>query len=192
MKNLKVLRLPMLVAMALSAVGATGASATTLEVGGVTQNASVSMTLSLTSGTSMVLSRTDASLMNTCTTSHAAGTTSVFTGSKMTGALSTLTFSNCTRQVTPHKPGQLYIEHDPGTTNGTVFSENGEWTWSSPFGTVNCQTGGGTDIGTLTGAAAGSPILHFNAVLNCGFLLPSATWKGSYTLTSPSGLGVSA
>jgi hypothetical protein len=32
--------------------------------------------------------------------------------------------------------------------------------------------------------------MDINAVLNCGFLLPSATWKGSYTVSSA--LGVSA
>jgi hypothetical protein len=192
MKYLKMLGLAAVAAMALMAFAAGTASATTLEVNGVTQNKAVALSASIEPGTSAVLSRTDGSLANTCTTSNVAGTTSVFTGTKVTGALSTLTFESCTRPVTVHQKGQLYVEHEAGTTHGTVFSENAEVTVGTPFGTVNCKTGAGTDVGTLTGVASGSATMHINAVLNCGFLLPSASWKGAYTVTSPSGLGVSA
>jgi hypothetical protein len=71
-----------------------------------------------------------------------------------------------------------------------VFSENAEVTVGTPFGTVNCKTGEGVSIGDLTGAASGNTTMHINGVLNCGFLLPSATWKGTYTVTTPQGLGV--
>jgi hypothetical protein len=110
----------------------------------------------------------------------------------VTGALSSLTFGSCTRPVTVHKAGQLYVEHVAGTTNGTVFSENTEVTVGTPFGTVNSKTGAGTDIGTLTGVNSGSATLDINGVLNCGFLLPSALWGGTYVVTSPAGFGVSA
>jgi hypothetical protein len=73
-----------------------------------------------------------------------------------------------------------------------VSHSQGEWTISTAFGTVNCKTGTGTDLGTLTGVSSGNATMHINAVLNCGFLLPSATFKGTYTVTSPSGLGVTA
>ncbi len=163
---------------------------TTLEVGGIPKGEPVEITASLDAGTSLVLNRTDGSFGNTCDTSHINGTTSVFTGTKVTGPLSTLTFESCTRPVTVHKAGKLYVEHIASTTNGTVFSEEAEVTVGTPFGTVNCQTSTGTDIGTLTGKKEGNATIDINAVLNCGFLLPSATWKGSYTVTSPSGLGV--
>jgi hypothetical protein len=192
MKDLKMLGLAAVAALAFTAFAASSASATTLEVGGVTQNGAVTISASLEPGTSATLARTDGTLANTCTASTIHGTTSVFTGTKVTGPASSLTLEACTRLVTVHKAGQLYLEHETGTTNGTLFSENAEITVSTSFGTVNCKTGTGTDIGTLTGVASGSATLHFDAVLNCGFLLPSATLKGVYTVTSPQGIGVSA
>lgn len=192
MKPLKKLGLAAVAAMALAASVASAASATTLEVGGVTQNSAVTITMSMQPGTSAVMSRTDGSLAGTCTTSTAHGTTTVFTGSKVTAPLSTLTFESCTRPLTVHKPGNLFVEYETGGTNGTVFSENTRVTMSTPFGTVNCETGEGTDIGTLTGVSSGHATLHINAVTSCGFLLPSATWKGSYVITGPTGLGLSA
>jgi hypothetical protein len=219
MKYLKILGLAAVAALALTAFAASSASATTLEVGGVKQTGAVTIEASLATGTKAVLSRTDGSLANECTESVTHGTTTVFTGSVVTGPLTGhthqertegrmgLTFGNCTRPVTVHDPGTLSIEHKPveivedpdgkkteiaTPTNGTVFSENAEVTVSTPFGTVNCKTGAGTDIGTLTGVKEGHATMHINAVLNCGFLLPSALWRGTYTVTSPTGLGVVA
>ncbi|MDQ2631223.1 MAG: hypothetical protein M3Y75_09695 [Actinomycetota bacterium] len=192
MKFLKMLGLAAVAAMALTAFTAGSASATTLEVGGVTQNKAVTIEASLASGTSAVLSRTDGSLANTCTTSTVKGSTTVFTGTTVTGPISSLTFSNCTRPVTVHKAGTLHVAHIAGTTDGTVTSSGAEVTVGSPFGTLTCVTGTGVDIGRLTGKAAGSATMDINAVLNCGFLVPSAKWAGTYTITSPAGLGVSA
>ena len=84
---------------------------------------------------------------------------------------------------------QLYIEHISGTTNGTVFWENGEWRISTVIGELNCKTGEGTDIGTLTGTATGHATLDVNAILNCPFL-PSVRWVATHTITSPTGLGI--
>jgi hypothetical protein len=205
MKYVKILGVAAVAAMALMAFAAS-ASATTLEVNGVTQNSSVSLSASLESGTSATLARTDGSLANTCTESAVAGKTEEvknekgevevsFTGTKVTGAVSSLTFNKCTKTVTVDKPGKLYVEKSTGTnTNGTVFSEEAEVTVQTPLfePEVNCKTGTGVDIGTLKGVSSGTATMEINAVLNCGFLLPSATWKGSYTVTSPTGLGVSA
>ncbi|HEX6206457.1 MAG TPA: hypothetical protein VFZ29_11695 [Solirubrobacterales bacterium] len=192
--KLKNIGLAALAAMALAAFAASTASATTLELNGVTKNASVDFSASAESGTSFVVARTDGSLANTCTTSTIAGaTSSKVTGTIVTGAVSSLSFGSCSETVTVDDNGRLYIEYTSGT-NGTVFSEEAEVTIKTPFGNhVNCKTGGGTDLGTLTGKASGTATLDVNAVLNCGFLLPSATWKGSYTVTSTGGsLGVSA
>ncbi|HEX6206569.1 MAG TPA: hypothetical protein VFZ29_12255, partial [Solirubrobacterales bacterium] len=120
------------------------ASATVLEVAGTPKNEAVTLTASLQSASSLTLARTDGSLANTCTESHLHGTTeSPFTGTKVTGALSSLSFSSCVRPVTVHKAGKLYVEYIPGTTNGTVFSEEAEITVGSPFGTLNCKTNAG-------------------------------------------------
>jgi hypothetical protein len=88
--------------------------------------------------------------------------------------------------------GQISIEHIPGTTNGTVVWENAQITFPTGFGQANCKFGAGTDIGTLTGASSGHATLDIKAVINCGFFLPSTVWEGTYVVTSPTGLGVTA
>lgn len=57
---------------------------------------------------------------------------------------------------------------------------------------VNCKTGTGTHMGTLTGVKEGHATLHIDAIKNCGFFMPSATWGATFTVTSPTGLGVVA
>ena len=201
MKYLKMAVVAVVAAMSFTAFAASTASATTLEVGGVTQNQSAFITASLKPPTSTILSRTDGSLAGECAESHLQGTaTSPFTvadPAEITASVETLSFTNCTRPVTVHKAGVLHIGHDPGTTNGTVASSGAEWTTGSPFGTLTCKTGAGVDFGTMTGATTVSnPGPHaeidINAVINCGFLVPSATWKGTYIVTTPTELGVSA
>ncbi|MDQ2629688.1 MAG: hypothetical protein M3Y75_01750 [Actinomycetota bacterium] len=171
--------------------GAGAASATILEVGGIAKKEKVEITASRTAGTSSVLSRTDGSLANTCTASHVNGSTeSPYTGATVTAPLSNLSFTNCTRPVTVHNAGTLHVEHIAGTTDATVTSSLAEVTVGSPFGVLVCKTGTGVDIGRLTGVKEGHATIDINAVLNCGFLVPSASWKGSYTITSPTGFGV--
>lgn len=181
-------------ALALLAIGASTASATTLEVNGVTKNEPVTILASLEPGTSFVVTRTDGFLLNTCLNSHFHGATAApYTGSRVTGPLTTKFYGECVFPVVVHKPGQFYIEHIAGTTNATLFFENTEVTVSTAMGvTVNCKSGQGTDVGKLTGAQAGLATVDFHAIFNCGFLLPSATLAGSYWVTSPAGLGVSA
>lgn len=192
MKYLKTLGIAAVAAMALTASTAALASATTLEVGGVTQNLSIHMEAGLESGTSLRITRTDGSLANTCSTSNWTGSTNSFTGSSMTAPLSTLSFSSCERSVNVHKAGTLHLAHIAGTTNATVTSSEAEMTVGSIFGTLNCKTGSGTDLGTLRGTASGGATLEVNALVNCGFLVPSARWLGSYSLYSPGGFGVSS
>lgn len=194
MKHLRTFGLAVAAVVATTAFAAGSASATTLEVNGIAQNGGVSLSASLKSGGKIVVSRTDGTSVNDCASSEVGGTTSSFTGSQVTGALATLKFASCPHSVTVHNAGQLYIQHISGTTNGTVGWENGVITVYYPyvFNYVTCSSGAGTHIGTLTGTASGHAVLHINAVLNCGFLLVSATWKGTYAVTSPTGLGVIA
>lgn len=201
MTYMKKLVIAAMATMAVAAFAASTASATTLEYNGVTRNETLSITASLTPGTSMVMSRTDGSFIKTCTGSHiAAHTVTPFTASgsnEITATIDTLTFTNCERPVTVHKPGHLEIGHETGTTHATVTSSGAEITTGSPFGTLNCKTGTGVDIGTLTGATTPenpSPHaeIHINAITNCGFLVPSASWKGTYIVTNLTDFGVSA
>jgi hypothetical protein len=166
---------------------------TKLEISGIEKDEPVTITSSLKSGQSLILKTTSGISENTCSNSHVQGSTEApGIPARVTGSLSTLTFSGCTHAVTVHKPGKLYVEHVAGTTNGTVYSEEAEVTsFSTMVGTyVNCRTNHGTHIGILTGSASDHATLHVNAVLNCGFFLPSAKWEGTYTVTSPRGLGV--
>ncbi|HYQ77763.1 MAG TPA: hypothetical protein VEP91_01470 [Solirubrobacterales bacterium] len=204
MKYLKMLGLAAVAAMALMAVTAGAASATTLEVAGTAQTESVAITAS--AETSITLSDTENTQANTCSVSSVAGTTSesktasgevisAFTGKRVTGPISTLSFETCTRSpVTVDTKGALFIEWESGTS-GSVFSEGASVTVPTTFGfSVTCTTaseaGGGTKIGTLTGSASEKATMSIAAVLSCGFLLPSASWKGSYLVTSPEKLGV--
>jgi hypothetical protein len=109
----------------------------------------------------------------------------------VTGAVNTLTFGTCTREpVTTHKGGTLHIKWIEGTTNGTVTSSGAEVTTGSPFGTLNCKTGEGTHLGTLKGVAKTTEhaTMEINAVLSCSGI--SSKWEATYTVTSPTGLGV--
>ncbi|MDQ2630838.1 MAG: hypothetical protein M3Y75_07680 [Actinomycetota bacterium] len=192
MKQLKTIGLGLAVAMAFVAFAAGTASATTLEITGVTQNQSVKLRLSEKAGTSMSQHRTDGTYVATCYGGETELTTSSFTGSSVTAPINTVSGWWCGGGLTIHNAGQLYIEHIAGTTDGTVFSEETHMTLPSPFGVTNCKTGAGTHLGTLKGTAAGNATLTINTVVKCGFILPSVTWKTEYIVTSPHGLGVVA
>lgn len=184
-----------LAAMAVTAFPVAGsASATTLELTGVAQNQSLPLTLTLVPGTTTIFKTTAESGFpsNTCTASHIAGSTIwPFTGSTITAPVSTMTFGQCDRSVTVEKGGTLHIQHIPGTTNGTVTSSGAEIRIQfGGFGYHTAKTGVGTHIGTLIGVKDGHSRLQVNAVLNTGFLIPSATWEGEYIVTGPTYLGV--
>lgn len=193
MKYLKMLGLAALAAMSAMAVAAGGASATTLEVAGEKQNKSVAFEASLQAGTSMVISTTTGNFLETCTNWTMKGSTEgTFTGSVVGGKLSNMTFGGCAHSTVVDSNGALTIEHTSGT-NGTVRSSGMSITlYSTMFGTMlNCTTSN-THLGTLVGSASGHAKVQFNAVVNCGFFLPSAIWQGELTLTNPTGLGVVA
>ncbi len=195
MNYLKMIGWAAAAAMAVMAIGAASASATTLEVNGVVQNAAVTLSASLEPGTSTLWQLTNGSFANTCTASAIAGKTTTFTAESskpIGGPISSLSFSSCTNEkVVVDKAGSLSVEWISGTTNGTVRSVGTETTVSSPLSPLPCKTGSGVDIGTLTGKATGGlATLDINAVLDCGFIAPSVTWTGSYVVTSPTGLGV--
>jgi hypothetical protein len=197
MKHLKIIGLAAVAAMALMAFAAGSASATTLEVEGKTTNAAVTITASLEPETSAILEDTNKLTQDTCTESHVHGATeNTFTGTSVSGAVTTLTFAKCTHETTVIKPGKLSIAHIAGTTDGTVTSSEAEVSIKSTvFGvTITCKTGTGTPIGTLTGkeAGKGDATMDINAVVSCGAFVPTAKWTGSYVVTSPTPFGVSA
>jgi hypothetical protein len=192
MKYLKMLGLAAVAAMALMAVvGVTAASATTLEVGGTAKNEAVTIEATLAKETSAILKDKNGTTNDTCTSSEVKGTTTAF--DPPSGPVSTLNFGGCshTTHVLAGKAGNLSVAWTSGT-NGTVTSSGAEVTVvSTVFGiSAVCKTGTGTAVGTLTGVASGNATMHINATtLNCG-LLGTSSWTGTYTVTSPSGLGV--
>jgi hypothetical protein len=191
MNHGKLLVLVASLVLASTGFSASAASATTLEVGGTTTNASVSIAASVKSATKLVIKDTAGFVKNECGTSNLAGSTaSPFSGSSVTGALSELTFTSCARTVKTAAKGSFEVTYTSGT-NGTVASEGTIVEWGSSIGTLFCETGTTTNIGTLFGITSGSANLAINAVMDCG-IIPSAKWEGTYIITSPSGLGVSS
>jgi hypothetical protein len=193
--KLKTLGLAGIGAMVLTAILSPSASATTLEVGGVAQNKSITITMSQASGTSSLTRLTSGEFISTCTGAHLHGeTVSPFTGgSKATGFTTALVFTGCGEQPqTVDMAGQFFIEHIVGTTNGTVFMENSQVTvQKNPLITISCGTlGGPALIGTLTGVSSGHAVLDINAVLKCGVIYSSVVWEAKYVVTSPTNLGV--
>jgi hypothetical protein len=166
------------------------ASATTLEVGGVTQIGAVTVeAISF----SVVLRDTFGVSANKCA-STVEGTTSVKTGAVVSGAISTLTFKPCEREeVVVHTKGSLSVERIGATTNGTVRSIGAVVTTPSPYGILTCTTlaSPGTDVGTLTGVGAGgTATIDVKATLSCGI---SAILEATYTATGANkALGVAA
>jgi hypothetical protein len=196
MNYLKILGIAAMAATSLTAfVGAATASATTLEVGGVPQNSSVSIVASIKSGTSIIMRDTAGFSLKTCLSSTMSwSTSSPFTGASVTGAASTLSHGNCTHPVTVHKAGTLHISNISGTTNGTLTSSGMEvTTYSTAFGSyLNCKTGAGTHLGTLIGTASlwSHATIHVNSTILCSGI--SSKLEGTYIVTSPTGLGVVA
>ncbi|HET8955963.1 MAG TPA: hypothetical protein VFN18_09930 [Solirubrobacterales bacterium] len=201
MKLSKIFGFAAVMAMAVMAIGAGSASATTLEVNGVAQNNAVTINASLESGSSALLKDSGGTTVDTCTESSVGGTTEKdvsgdYSGTTVTGALTTLSFGKCSHPTKVISKGKLHVEWITGTTNGTVSSSGAEVTvWSTVFQiTAVCKTGEGSDIGTLTGATNGSSnsaafaTLDINGKMSCGIF--SATWTGSYIVTSPAELGV--
>ena len=182
MKYLKMLSLAAIAAAALMAF-AGPASATTLSVGGVTKNSSVSIEASLKSGTSAILKDKNGTTNDTCTGSSVSGSTSTFTGTP-SGAVSALTFTGCSHTTTVITKGNLSVTWTSGT-NGTVSSSGAEVTVKSTVFGVSaiCKTGAGTAIGTLTGVSSGSATMDINATtLDCG-ALGTSSWTGTYVTT---------
>jgi hypothetical protein len=197
MKFAKMLGAAAVAAMALMAFAGT-ASATTLEIGGVTQNRAVTLHATIRSGNTAALSDPFRISVNTCSESTVHGETTTFTA-RGTGAIGgpirTLTFSRCSYEgpnregVVVHRAGSLSVEWISGTTNGTVRSSGAEVTVpSEAFGTVTCTTSN-TDIGTLTGVRSGQATFDIRGNLSCT-KIGTGVWSGTYTVTTPEGLGV--
>jgi hypothetical protein len=193
MRYLKMFGLVAIATVAFSSVAGAGtASATTLTVGGVAKNSSVEYSASLASGTSTVVKDSAGTTTNTCTSSTFKGKTEgTFTGEAVGGNISSFTFGNCTHKMTILRFGKLIFRWLFGGAALTITDF--EWkTVSTAFGVeATCKFGTGTEVGTLTGVSSGNATIDVNAKVNCG-ILGTASWTGTYTVTSPSGLSATS
>lgn len=182
-------------AAALAMLASAGsASATTLETNGVKKAEPITLEASLTTGTSTVFKDTNGVVLNTCTSSTIEGrdgvTFTALNAGPISGALGQLAFANCVHEGSAiDKLGNFTVEWINGTTNGTVRLNETELTMPLTIlgmvVKVKCTTAN-TDIGTLTGAAAGGiSEIDVNAALFCGASQPSARWEGTYVMTVP-------
>jgi len=179
-----------LITLTLTGMLGGSASATTLEIAGVTQSKPIDFETSLTAGTSAILKTTSGTFLDTCTSAFVWAASNTYTGT-VSGPVAILSFSNCSHTTHVVTNGSLAVERIGSTTNGTVRSHGAlVEVESTTFGiTLECVTAT-TDVGILTGTSSGHAVIDINAVINCGFFVPSAKWEGSYTVTSPTGLGV--
>ncbi|MGN6275323.1 MAG: hypothetical protein ACTHNP_05235 [Solirubrobacterales bacterium] len=206
MKYLKTLGLAALAAMALTAsIGASSASATVLcktalkegcAASGWDYPAGTEIDISLVNTTST--SATSGELLDTCTEGTSKGSTANTGSSSETIAwsLSVFTSSTCTHTTDTIANGSLEVHWISGGTEGTVTVKGTQAT-KVILGGTSCTYGAGAegvDLGKLTG---GSPAtLHVETALPKlagSFICPGdVVWKGSYVVTSPQPLYVSA
>ncbi len=156
---------------------------------------SVTVTLSLESGSSSLSKDTLGGANDTCTSSEInMKVESATPTSNPKGKISTFTQGGCSHTTTTLENGEMEFKNIAGTTNATVIIRKTRVTVKSTIFGISCvsNTGEGTTVGTLTGAksSTGKATLHFNGVIGqengCGDL----TWTAPYWVTSPLGLTV--
>jgi hypothetical protein len=153
--------------------------------------AGTELAASLKSGSSLLFKDKNGTTTSTCTGSELKANTEA-AGTTVTAPISSYALTGCSHTTDLIKPGKLHIAWSSGT-NGTITWSGAEMLIkSTPFGiTATCIIAEGVPFGTLTGAKTSSEhaTLDLEAKFNCG-ALGSSTWTGTYTVTSPTGLGV--
>jgi hypothetical protein len=181
-----------LATLSIAAVGgASSASATTFEINGKAANYAFEFTATLATGASFIIKDEFGTTTDTCSGSTIRGQTQTpYTAGTVSGSLSSLSFASCNHTTHVLNRGSFYTYWTSGT-NGVFGSKEAEVTLlSTSFGaSATCKTGTGSALGTITGFNAGHASIHVNALINCG-ILGNASWTGTYTVTSPTGLGV--
>jgi hypothetical protein len=196
MKYLKRLGLTALAVMAVMAVvGAGTASATELYSGATTLGSGTAIKGSL-SGTA-TLTTTEGTVLNTCAGGEVNGKTTNNGSATETDkeTLSALTWTLCTDPTVTLKLGGLEI-HWTSSRNGTVTAGAGSEVTidTTIFGSCVFTIPTGADVGTLTGSTTTNAVFDIDAVASrVSGLCPSTTkWVGTYKITSPSPLHVTA
>jgi len=181
-------------------VAVASASATGLYSGATGLGAGTTITASL-SGTA-TLTTTEGTVLDTCSGGEVKGKTSNAGGATETvkGNIEALTWTNCTEPTTTLSKGGLEIHYTSGL-NGTVtaissnFGAASEVTVNTTiFGSCVFTIATGGTIGTLTGSTTTNAMFDINAVATrkSGLCPSSAKWVGTYKVTSPNPLHVTA
>jgi hypothetical protein len=195
MKHMKIVGLVAVAAMALMAF-ASSASATELYSGATTLGSGTVIKASLT-GTA-TLTTTEGTVLDTCSGGEVNGKTTNGGGAAatVTGNITALTWTNCTEPTVTTKLGGLEIHHITGTKDGTLTAGAGSevTVQTTIFGSCVFTIPTGGDIGRLTGSTTTTATFDINAVATrVSGLCPSTTrWVGTYTVTTPSPLHVTA
>jgi hypothetical protein len=195
MKYVKILGLAAMALAALMALAGTASATTITSPKGTTYTntikAEASSTITLTSvfgGFGAISCKK--STVEGKVESHGAGVTAV-------GAISSLTYTECSNPVTVVSKGTLELHHIAGNEKeATLTSKNATITvHETLFGTCNFITSStGTDIGnvTLTPSTGGAAVLDIKAQIpsenGCG----TGTWEGTYKAVTPTTLYVDA
>jgi len=200
MKSLKMLGLVVAATAALAAsLGAVSASATVL----CSENkipcpeskiyaAGATVSAGLEAKGSSIFRETGGTVLNTCTSSSIAGSTSNQGKEKeaVKGAISTFDLTECSNATAVTEAGSFEIEYIP-VENTTVanLTFKGTKVTITPFGVIDCIYGAGTGafIGTMTG---GKPaVIHVKATLakvGGSALCPAdVVWEAPYEINAP-------
>ena len=124
-----------------------------------------------------------------CGHSEAKGSVENHGGERVSGPITTLTFTTCNYHTTVENKGTLEVD-----TNGTVYSKEAKVTINTSVGSCTFTTAAsGTDVGTLSqGKGASLNINSAKIPRTAGNFLcgSSGTWTGSYDLVTPNDLWV--
>jgi hypothetical protein len=197
MKQMKMLGLVVVVALALTSyVGVGTAGATALYSGATKLGAGTELEGTLTA--TLTVTTTDGTTLVTCTAGGLSATTSNGGGAaetvKATVAASGISFGNCTTLVKTLQGGAIEF-HSTSGLNGTVTASGIEFTINTTlFGSCVFAFGTGTTLGTFTGSTTGSGVFDFNAIVTrvSGLCPASAKMVTTYKTTKPSPVHITA
>lgn len=197
MKHVKMLGLAVVVAAAFMAiVGAGTASATELCSGATACETMypVGTAIVAKSTKTLVLESTTGTVLDECKKGEVKGNTTTTGGASETvkGAITALTWIECSKPTETTTNGELEIHAITPTGNGTLTGSGSVVKVSTILGVCSYGTGAGTDLGTLEG---GKPAkISISAIvkkISGNFACPEeARWTAGYEITSPNPLFV--
>jgi hypothetical protein len=191
MNHMKILGLLAVAAATLMAFAATASATTLTSPTGTSYTGEIHATSGETTLHGVVTVTCNSSTVAASIQSHGSSVT-------VSGAVTTLSFSDCNQPLTVELNGSLIVHTDSQNSDGnaTVTSNGMTILIHTTLGTTCNYRTEETDIGTLTSShnTGGHAILDVDAVIfrHTGsiFCGSNAEWTGQYTITTPSTLYV--